>query len=88
LVDVARTEVPPFSTHLANIYVRNNTIRLSGAAMSGLVGEASRRVSFNRNTYYIPKLAGKFWAWYDAYPITWRAFRARGQEANGIRRGA
>jgi parallel beta-helix repeat protein len=83
LVDIARTESAPFSTRLANIDVRNNTIYLSGPAMSGLVGRAPSSVTFNWNTYYVQDLMGKSWAWFDAYPLTWNDFKARGQEVDG-----
>jgi parallel beta-helix repeat protein len=44
LVDATRPQTSPFSTQLANIDVRNNTINLSGSAMSGLVGNAARNI--------------------------------------------
>ena len=88
LVDVARSETAPFSTKLANVDVRLNTIHLSGSSMSGLVGRARRKVTFNSNRYRVPSLSARSWAWYDAYPLTWKAFRVRGQEADGVRRRA
>ena len=85
LVDIARSESAPFSTRTANVDVRNNTIHLSGSAMSGLVGRAASSITFTWNTYYITDLTGKYWAWYDRYPLSWNDFRARGQEQDGSR---
>jgi parallel beta-helix repeat protein len=86
LVDATRPQTSPFSTKLANVEVRDNVIRLQVSAMAGLVGSAARNITFDANTYFVPSLTGKFWAWYDRYPLTWREFRERGQEQAGRRR--
>ena len=53
--------------------------------MTGLVGNAARSITFDANSYFVPSLTGKYWAWHDRYPLTWSEFRARGQEASGTR---
>jgi parallel beta-helix repeat protein len=85
LVDAIRSQTSPFPTQLANIEVRDNTIILSGSAMTGLVGQAARSLTFDRNSYLVPDLTGKFWAWHDRFPLTWSEFRMRAGETTGIR---
>jgi parallel beta-helix repeat protein len=83
LVDSARSVTNSSPASLANIDVHNNTVRLSGSAMTGLVGDAANDVTFDSNTYVVPDTSGRFWAWAGAYPLTWSEFRARAGEANG-----
>jgi len=83
LVDANRPQVSPFPTDLANIDVRGNSITLAGAANTGLVGQAALDVTFDLNAYAVPDGTGKFWAWYDKYPITWSEFRVRAGESSG-----
>jgi hypothetical protein len=83
LVDANRPQVSPFPTDLANIEVRGNSIALSGTANTGLVGQAALNIAFDLNAYAVPDGAGKYWAWFDKYPLTWSEFRARAGESSG-----
>jgi parallel beta-helix repeat protein len=85
LVDATRNNVAPTPTFLADINVHHNIVRVSKSAMTGLVGNAANGVTFDWNTYYVPDLSGKYWAWYDRSPLDWTDFRMRGAEANGTR---
>jgi parallel beta-helix repeat protein len=83
LVDAIRSPSSSSPTNLANIDVLGNSITLGGSAMSGLVGQGARSLTFDRNTYHVPDLAGRYWSWHDRFPLTWSEFRARAGEAEG-----
>ena len=83
LVDATRPDTAPFPTYLANISVHHNTVHLSGAAATGLVGNSARSIKFDNNTYRVAIASSASWAWFDRYPLAWSDFRSRGQEPNG-----
>jgi parallel beta-helix repeat protein len=83
LVDATRPQTAPFPTSLANISVHDNTIKLSGTAQAGLVGNNDNNVTFDHDAYFVSATGRSQWDWYDKYPLTWAAFRARGQEPHG-----
>ncbi len=73
-----------------NNYVHDNTVIYRGVnGQTGGVADFNGPGLFNGNnrfdfnTYHSAQAGGVYWAWQDA-SRTWDAFRAMGQEANGI----
>jgi hypothetical protein len=86
LVDVARGRGPHGTYRIANDYIHGNFIAMRGVGMTGLVGNAHRpgirHNRFRHNRYRVPLVGGKHFAWVK-YPLTWRSWRARGQDRAG-----
>ncbi len=85
--DIARTDGSAFSQQVLNLYVHDNTIYMTTASDSGLVGrpsafQSSANNRFVHNTYYVPDLSGAYWDW-STYPLTWSGWHGVGQDLTG-----
>jgi parallel beta-helix repeat protein len=83
-VSSERSDVAPFPTVTANLYVHDNTMYLSGSAMSGSVGNAGPNNRFVHNTYRVTNTSGAWWTWPTVYTATWGTWRGTaGQDTTG-----
>ncbi len=81
LQNVARSEVAPFPTSLANFLIRNNDIRLSGAAHVGYVGDiVPPNIRFTNNTYTLAEPSRAYWQSPTGSYKTFTQWQAAGQD--------
>jgi hypothetical protein len=72
---------------VANVYVHDNTVRMSGSAQTGLNGDRPEAYSpnaknrFENNTYYVTNLSGSYWYWGQSR--NWPGWRTSGQDSVG-----
>jgi parallel beta-helix repeat protein len=77
--------IAPYPTTVANFYVHDNVVSMTGSATSGLVGYAGSNNRFVHNTYQVTNVSSTWWTWPTAYTATWAAWLGTAsQDTDGI----
>jgi parallel beta-helix repeat protein len=88
-----KTDGPPFSQAVVNLYVHDNTVQVTGSASNGLVASSdqvgaatSSNNRFVHNAYTISDLAAPYWEWPGGpgyIQLSWAGWQSQGQDLTG-----